>query len=314
MTRCVSDAVRPKGLLGSLGLDGAPITASIVAANLLVFVGQLVYVGNIAVLSGRTFGDPKLAVKLTAAYLAFGANYAPFVFGEGRVETLLTSCFVHFSLIHIAFNMAALQQMGGVVERTVGQERLSTMYVTSGLVGAAVSAAWGWFRGEPERLSAGASGAICGVLGAALVLGVRVQGWRSPLARSMLIWLMLTIGLGQLLHSDNAAHLGGTLTGAVFAVIWREGVVHSRARSRFMVALSAALVVVSGAVVLVRDLTDPWATMDADTRIARAEAALNGASCRDAAIATDRAARIAPRSERVRELKRAILQGCRPGG
>jgi rhomboid protease GluP len=314
MTRCVSDAVRPRGLLERMGLDGAPITAVLIAANLLVFVGQLAYVRDVAVLSGRTWNDPVLDARVTAGALAFGANYAPFVFREWRVEILVTSCFIHFSLLHIAFNVAGLRQLGGVVERTVGHERMSTMYLASGIVGAGVSAAWGWFRADPDRTSAGASGAICGVLGAALVLGLRVQGIRSPLARSMLLGLVIIVFAGHFLGSDNAAHLGGAFTGAVFALAWREGVVHTRLRSRLAIGLCAATVLASGAVVLVHDLTDPWATMNAGARIEYAEAALNGASCRDAAIATDRAARLTPRSDRVRELKKRILIGCRPGG
>ncbi len=315
MTRCVSgderDDEHGRRGLARIGLQGAPITAAILIANVLVFVGQLAYLKDAHVLSGMTSGDPVEAARLTRAILASGANYPPFVFGELRVETLLTSCFVHFSLMHIAFNMAALRQMGGVVERTVGQARLASMYVASGIVGAAASAAWGWF-GEQERLSAGASGAICGVLGAALVLGVRLQGWRGPIVRAMLTWLALTIGLGFFIGSDNAAHVGGTVTGAAFAIAWRPGVVYSRGVARGLVAGPLLLIVASGLLVLVRDLTDPFATLDLEARLARAQTALDGADCVRAIEATERAAHLAPRSSRVLDLKRTILIGCRP--
>ncbi len=312
MTRCVSAPEQRITGLARVGLDGAPFTAAIVAANLLVYVGQLAAMGDTQLLSGVPSRNPVAAAHLGKTILAFGANYAPFVVGEWRVETLLTSCFIHFSVMHIAFNMAAMRQMGAVVERTVGQARLASMYVTSGIVGAAASAGWGWFFTSPERLSAGASGAICGVLGAALVLGVRLQGWRGPIVRSMFTWLALTIGLGVFIGSDNAAHIGGTVTGALFAIAWRAGVVYSRAAARALVGVPVALVILSGLTVAARDAFDPWATMDVDARIAFAEDAKNRASCADAIRATERAARIAPKSERVAELKRELIVGCRP--
>jgi rhomboid protease GluP len=321
MTRCVgSPAPRITGL-ARVGLDGAPVTVWLLAANLLVYVAQVAYARDLHMLSGMAAADPAVADRLSRQNLAFGVNYAPFVFGEWRVETLLTSCFVHFSLLHIFFNMALLAVLGSIVERTVGAARYASMYVASGIVGAATSASWGWFYAGAERASAGASGALCGVFAAALVLGVRLQGWRGPTVRSMAFWLALTIGLGWWFGTDNAAHLGGAASGLAFALGWRDGVVHSVLRARLSVGISAALVVGAAATVLVRDAVDPWATMDVDARIAYAEAALNRASCPDAIFATERAARILPHDSapttppqiaRVRELKRIILVGCRP--
>jgi rhomboid protease GluP len=287
------------------------VTQLLIAANILVYCGQLAHGRDLRLVSGLGSSDPDESARLTSDFLAFGANYAPFVFGERRVEMLMTSCFVHFSLMHIAFNMFALQQVGPLVERTVGRARFVSMYVASGLAGAALSAAWGWFGANPERISAGASGAICGVFGTAVVLGVRVQGWRGPIVRSVGLWLALTIGLGQFLGSDNAAHVGGAVVGAAFAAAWRQGKVYTPFVVRLIFATCTLIIVGSGVAVAVRDLTDPWATLNVDARIDRAVAALQSASCADAIRATERAARIAPRSERVLELKRTIIVGCR---
>ncbi len=311
MTRCVSFAERGKRLLARLGLDGAPVTASLFVANVVVFAVQVAYLQATRLPPALRTEEAELG-RLQRAYLAFGANYAPFVFGELRLETLLTSCFVHFSVLHIALNMAALAQMGGVVERTVGHARLATMYVVSGIAGAGASAAWGWLATEPERLSAGASGAICGVLGAALVLGVRIQGMRGPIVRQMFLWLTLTIGLGFFIGSDNAAHVAGTAAGAAFAILWRPGVVYSPLVARALVLMSLGLVPAAWLTVLAHDLRDPWATLGVPARIALARLALDQASCADALRATARAADIAPRSAAVRDLKQRIVVGCRP--
>ena len=321
MTRCVSSPGQRITGLARVGLDGARVTAWLLLANIAVYVAQLAYTPDLHMVSGLGTADPIVADRIARALLAFGSNYAPFVVREWRVETLVTSCFVHFSVQHIVFNMAMLGALGAVVERTVGAARFASMYVTSGIVGAATSAGWGWLFSDPDRTSAGASGALCGILGAALVLAFRLQGWRGPAVRAMAFWLVVTIGLGAWLKSDNAAHVGGALTGLLFALAWRDGVTHSRARARMLVGISVAVVLASAVAVATRDAIDPWATLNIDARIAYAEAALNRASCRDAAVATERAARIVPsdasetsktQRDRVRELKRIILVGCRP--
>src|SRR5262249_50316108 len=149
-------------------LATAPLTRALIVANVAIFVVQL--------LVSRSRAG--LVAMPEPAMLAFGANYAPFTVGDLRVETLVTSCFLHFSAMHLAFNMYALRQVGPFVERSVGPARFLPMFVVTGIVGSAASALLGWFT-HPERLSAGASGAICGVIGAAMVLDGRTEGWRS---------------------------------------------------------------------------------------------------------------------------------------
>ena len=300
MTRCVTFLERLKHAVGAPPeLAAARVSLGLMIANVAVFVSQIAYARDLHAMAGMR----------ESVMLAFGANYTPFVIHELRLETLMTSCFLHFSLMHIAFNVYALRQVGPFVERTVGAARFFSMYVVSGLVGAASSAAWGFVTG-PERMSAGASGAICGVIGTALVLGARVQGWRGPLVRSMGFWLALTIGLGVFIGSDNAAHVGGALTGAIFAAAWKRGVVYTRTAQRIVMSACGGIIALSFVVVAARDLTDPWATLDTDDRITRAEGAYELGSCADTIRATERAARIAPRDPRVLNLKRKIIRGC----
>jgi rhomboid protease GluP len=278
----------------------AKVTLGLIAVNAIVFVAEVLYARSPGALMGMT----------EHAMLVFGANYTPFVIGEHRVELLLTSCFLHFSIIHVAFNLYALRQVGPFVERTVGSARFFPMFLLSGVIGSGASCVWGWLT-HPERLSAGASGAICGVIGTALVLGARLQGWNGPIVKQMGFWLGLTILLGMGIGADNAAHIGGAITGAVFAAAWRRGIVYTNARQKVTMGVCIALVVLAGATVAARNVLDPWATLDADSRIALAMDALERGSCADAILATDRADRIAPRSPRVHALKREIVANCR---
>ncbi len=278
----------------------AKTTRALIYLNAAVYLGMAAYAHDSRALVGM---DPR-------TMLAFGANYAPFVVAEGHLERLVTSVFLHFSLIHIAFNLYALRQVGPFVERAVGTARFLSMYLVSGIVGSAASALWGWLT-NPERYSAGASGAICGVIGTALVLGVRTQGIRGPIVRGMGFWLLVTIVLGFELGSDNAAHVGGALTGALFAALWKRGVVYTRAMQRVIMASCVFVIAASGLSVVLRDATDPWAMLDLDARLQRAVAAFQRGSCTEAVEATERAARIGPRSERVQLVKREILGACR---
>lgn len=164
---------------------------------------------------------------------AFGANDAELTMTAGHVETLLASVFLHGSLLHLAFNMVALRQVGPVLERGVSATRTMPLWVVSGIVASLSSAMVGWFL-DAGRLSVGASGAICGLIGAALVTGYRIEGPQSPIMRTMARWLLsvvlfglVTRGISRLSGGrggvDNAAHIGGAISGAVIAMLWRRG-------------------------------------------------------------------------------------------
>ena len=300
MTRCVTFLERLKNALGAPPeFRAARVSLWLMGANVAVFLAQIAYSRNLRSIAGMS----------QQVMLAFGANQPRFIIGEHRFETWVTSCFLHWSLIHIAFNVYALRQVGPFVERTVGAARFLSMYVVSGLIGAMASTAWGVLT-EPDQVSAGASGAICGVIGTALVLGGRVQGWWGPLVRSMGFWLALTLGIGWYIGADNAAHIGGAVTGAIFAAAWRRGAVYTHTMQRLIIGTCAGVVIFSGAIVAARDLTDPWATIDAASRLKIAQVEYRARRCAAANTAIERAARLAPRDPEVLELKGDILEAC----
>lgn len=151
--------------------------------------------------------------------IAWGANYAPFTL-NGQGQRLFTSMFLHGGLLHLALNMYMLVQLGGLVERTFGHLRFTLVYVLSGLFGGLASALWNMSLPIPA-LSVGASGALMGITGAllahVLVAGARgeqheVISLRGPLAQTIAI----NLGLGFMIPQiDNAAHVGGLVSGAL---------------------------------------------------------------------------------------------------
>jgi membrane associated rhomboid family serine protease len=218
--------------------------------------------------------------------LAFGAADALAVVGEHRWETLITACFLHDGMFHIGFNMLALWQAGPLVERAVGSARMAPMYLAAGVVGNAAFVAFETFN-RSEQSVVGASGAISGLLAAAFVVGLRVQGWHGPLTQAIARWLGLVLAYGLVAnrtgaHVANAAHFGGAVAGAVIAATWRRGYSYSKRATNAILGFCTAIVVAGIGVVAVHDRTDPFAAMGLQERSDFTKEALREGRCREA--------------------------------
>ena len=123
-----------------------PVTAGIVALNVLIFAAMAHDQGRLLDFNGHTL-------------LQWGADYGPRTF-RGQWWRLLTSAFLHTGLAHLSVNLLFLMLAGPLVERLLGPRRFAFVYLFAGL-GAGL---WtlGWF---PAKLSMGASGAVYGVYG-----------------------------------------------------------------------------------------------------------------------------------------------------
>ena len=255
-------------------LDHAPVTRALIAMNVAVFLVQFARIGR-----------PLLNHLPTSEALAFGASYTLATIGESRYETLITACFLHGGVLHIGFNMLALWQAGPLVERSVGSARMAPMYLFAGGAGNALSVACAWLM-RSAKVTVGASGAIAGLLGAALVVGWRVQGWRGPLTQAMLRWIGLVVAFGFFAELsgggiDNAAHVGGALAGMAIALAWKRGYRYSERATSVILGLCAGVVAACIAVVAVRD-RDPFARMVLAERHEYTTDALLDGRCKDA--------------------------------
>lgn len=158
--------------------------------------------------------DPRVLVLL-------GANVPELVMA-GQVWRLLTSVFLHVGILHLALNGWALWQLGGVLESLAGSMRTAGIFLATGVAGSAASVAWALLRDRPS-LSAGASGAVFGLLGAlAAILWTRRDRLR-PSGRALLsslgVWAAINVFFGLTTPGiDNAAHLGGALAGALMGL------------------------------------------------------------------------------------------------
>ena len=141
----------------------------------------------------------------------------------GQWWRALSSLFVHLDIMHLAFNGYGLYVVAPLMERLYGVSRTLVLYIVAGVVGALASAL---LSAVP---SGGASGAIYGIIGALLVFGLKHRSnlpaqMSRALTIGMLPWLVFGIGIGFLesVPMDNAAHIGGLLSGAALAGVMRS--------------------------------------------------------------------------------------------
>ena len=140
----------------------------------------------------------------------------------GEWWRIVTSGFLHYGLFHIAFNMYALWIFGPTFERSMGRARFVLAYVAC-LLGGSLGA----LIASPTALTAGASGAIFGLLGIAVMsqrsLGISI--WDSGLGTVLVLNFALTFGIGNI---SVGGHLGGFLVGLVAGWLCYELPRHQR--------------------------------------------------------------------------------------
>ena len=126
---------------------------------------------------------------------------------DGAPWLLLTSMFAHVDVWHIGFNMLALYALGPGLEAAIGRTRFLLVYFVSGL---AASATVMWLS-DPYSQTLGASGAIFGLMGALIVVAVKVRGD----VRSILTWVAINFLITVVFAGSISwqGHLGGFVTG-----------------------------------------------------------------------------------------------------
>ncbi|HEY9722628.1 MAG TPA: rhomboid family intramembrane serine protease [Oscillatoriaceae cyanobacterium] len=149
--------------------------------------------------------------------LRMGANFRPLV-QSGEVWRLVTASFLHIGLLHLAVNGYSLFVVGPMLEKLYGSLKFTAIYVFAGLTGALAS-----YFFNPGSISAGASGALFGLLGAMLIIGLRhydavPDHEKRQLRTIALVTLLVNLALGfKIPGIDNFCHLGGLAGGTLLA-------------------------------------------------------------------------------------------------
>jgi membrane associated rhomboid family serine protease len=217
---------------GASGFQQSPATYVLIAINLIAYLIEItVGSGGLNNPSGRIVAD----------YALFGPAVA-----EGEWYRLVTSGFLHASLLHIGFNMFLLFFLGRLLEPALGTPRFLVLYFASLLAGSL-----GALILDPNAFTLGASGAVFGLFGAGFVLA-RERGM-DALARQLgfLIVLNLAISFGPS-NISLGGHLGGLVGGLICSLVivaGERGLLGPHHRWAELLAMGAVAVVsVFGAV------------------------------------------------------------------
>lgn len=186
-----------------------PVTWAVIA---VIFIVYGVFLRLNAGLEGEFSADPTFA-------LYGGANWRSIMVAEDQWWRLLSSMFLHASVIHILFNAYALYALGPTLERLVGSSRYWLIILFSGLAGSAASFA---VNGSP---SVGISGAVFGLVGGLFMVSRKYReffpdDFSARLRSGMIQILLINLALGFFVpRIDNSAHIGGLLGGALMTFL-----------------------------------------------------------------------------------------------
>lgn len=155
-----------------------------------------------------------------AAMMQYGAMYAPQIVEEQAYYQLFTSMFLHFGFPHLLNNMVMLLLLGANVEPELGHVKYVILYLLSGIGGGILSAYVSMQTGM-YYVGAGASGAIFGIIGAALHLAIANGGSFGYIRGNGVVFMLLySLYYGYTSEGvDNRAHIGGFVTGFILAFL-----------------------------------------------------------------------------------------------
>lgn len=174
------------------------ITVSLIIINVIVFILMYIF--------GKGSQDAFTLIK-------FGAFQKDLILG-GEYYRLITSAFLHIGIFHLLFNCYALYIIGRQLESFLGKIKFLIIYLVSALCGSLMSMIF------PISISAGASGAIFGLLGSLLYFGYNYRVYLGTVLKSQIIPLILiNLIFGFMVSGiNNAAHIGGLIGGILITM------------------------------------------------------------------------------------------------
>ncbi len=265
------------------------VTGVLIAINVLVFLAM--------VLRGVSPTDPS-----TEQILRWGANFGPYTL-DHQWWRLLTCMFLHIGIVHLLLNMWALLNVGPLAEAVYGRLNFLLIYFLCGLAGSLASLLW-----NPAITSAGASGAIFGIIGALIATlyfdKVRIPRHISrPILTSLVASAISVLVYGYFKTGiDNGAHIGGLVSGLILGTIIGRHLERTEQARR-----SQRIVFVISGVVLLATAVLLWRLNQYVVPLEKAEAALASGKPDVALPYIDQALKEKPRSAEVHFIRANVL-------
>ena len=217
----------------ALGVGGYYVTYTLIGINVLVFIVMV-------------FGGVNIFNPTAGDILTWGGNMRAYT-ASGEWWRLISCVFVHIGIIHLFFNMYALYSIGIYLEPIIGRWNYLAAYLATGVLASVTSLWW-----SADRVSAGASGAIFGMYGfflALLTTNYLNKEARKAVLSSILVFVAFNLIYGMRAGVDNAAHVGGLVSGFVLGYIFYMLQKKYNPRMVF-IAIAAAITIVASLLVL----------------------------------------------------------------
>lgn len=204
--------------------QGYIVTPILLYINVILFANML--------LRGTNLLTPNVEMLIE-----MGANIRVLTL-DNEPWRLFTSMFIHAGIIHLLFNMYALISIGRQLEPIVGPMRFAAFYVFTGIIASLASMMW-----HINTASVGASGAIFGMFG--LFIGLLVSKTiyldnKREILTSMLVFIGYNLMIGMKEGIDNAAHIGGLISGFIFGLSGGYFMVVEQNRSKYNTVIVGA--------------------------------------------------------------------------
>lgn len=258
--RCIRCGALFSALAAQAGRVGNRLNGqNLLATKILIGLTCLIFAAQLRAALARGEDVPVLpggdhvadAIRVGSLLILPGQPFEPW--------RLLSAVFVHFGIIHFGMNMLALTNLARIAEPATGSARFTIAYVITGIIGFGASVAWSAFVDRQVIHTAGASGAIFGVMG--LILGVLIRRrdprWKQFALKAVLYSLLF----GLMIRANNAAHLGGLLAGIGFGLLFAGP---RRQRLEFAVNVAAVASLIACVVALALAQMSPlWSRIDA---------------------------------------------------
>ncbi len=169
--------------------------------------------------------------------VAYGAKVNYLIREHNQWWRFVTPMFIHVNMLHLLVNMYSLWVVGPYVEKLYGSAKFVLFWIVTGVVAVVASyltvvapdrqlGRFGSFIFKTTDFpSAGASGALFGLVGVLFVFGIKFRhelpdGFKRAFGTGLLPMILLNLFIGYVARGlfDNAAHLGGLVAGAVMAL------------------------------------------------------------------------------------------------
>jgi membrane associated rhomboid family serine protease len=212
-------AHRARRAAGFLWADGTPVIATVLIASIVAcYAATLLWDSKAGLADGIHTSPSPLAL------IRFGSLVTTSV-TEGEWWRLVTSTFLHLDVLHLAMNVLSLWSVAVFLEDAIGKAKTLALYLVLGVGAGITSYLWHTHTGPGIGHSAGASGAICGLIGVAIGFATRRRNVARHLRGHYIGWaIWIAILALSPWNIDNAAHMGGLGLGfAAGLVVRRKG-------------------------------------------------------------------------------------------